>query len=276
MRPHYVFAIASSCLPFAAQATTCEETFVKGGSPLGGLRFNASVEVPDLTLSSAIGQMRGIAVSKGYDVLVAEAEDGSMLIEQPRTGKARAFPITVTATTEGKRGMVVMEAKLRAGMMVSSDAAKAEMCGMLNQLKGGKTGLAAASSGMKATGASAPLAMSALAFSHLISKDTERNAAAVPLRYKGKTFIIDGIVDYVVKDGDAYRVAYKIPHPHEEILRLPNTAPFKTDIMCMMAKGQAAYALQLKPRKSIKLTGTFDEFSETRRVVWMADCRPVR
>lgn len=276
MRTRYVFSLASFCLPFVAQAATCEATFAKGGSPLGGLRFNASVEVPDLTPPSAIGQMRGIAVSKGYDVLVAEAEDGSMLIEQPRTGKARAFPITITATAEGARGTVMMEAKLRAGMLVGSDAAKAEMCGMLNQLKGGKAGLAAASNGMKAAGVSAPLAMSALAFSQLISKESQRNAPAVPLRYKGKTFIVDGTVDYVTRDGDAYRVAYKIPHPHEEILRLPNTAPFKTDLMCMMAKGQAAYALQLKPGKSIKLTGTFDEFSETRRVVWMKDCRPAK
>jgi hypothetical protein len=275
MRVRYIFALTGFCLPYAAQAT-CEATFAKGGSPIGGLRFNASVEVPDLTPPSAIGQMRGIAVAKGYDVLVAEAEDGSMLIEQPQTGKARAFPITITATAEGARGTVQMEAKLRAGMLVSSDAAKAEMCSMLNQLKGGKAGLAAASSGMKAVGASAPLAISALAFSHQVSKDTERNAAAVPLRYTGKVFIIDGTVDYVTKDGDAYRVAYKIPHPHEEILRLPNTAPFKTDIMCMMAKGQAAYTLQLKPGKSIKLIGTFDDFNETRHVLWMKDCRPAK
>jgi len=276
MRARYLFALSWLCTPFAAQAATCEATFVKSGSPIGGLRFNASIEVPDLTPPSAIGQMRGIAVSKGYDVLVAEAEDGSMLIEQPRTGKARAFPITITATAEGKRGTVTMEAKLRAGMLVGADAARTEMCGMLGQLKGGKAGLAAASSGMTAVGTSAPLAISALAFSHQISKDTERNAAAVPLRYKGKSFIIDGNVDYVTKDGDAYRVAYSIPHPHEEILRLPNTAPFKTDIMCIMAKGQAAYTLQLKPKKGIKLMGIFDEFSETKRVVWLKDCRPVK
>lgn len=274
MRIRHILALTVFCAPFSAQAMTCEATFSKSGSPLGGLRFKASIEVPDLTPASAIGQMRGIAVSKGYDVLVAEAEDGSMLIEQPQTGKARAFPITITATDARGQGTVDMEAKLRAGMMVGSDAAKAEMCGMLNQLKGGKAGLAAASSGMKAVGAAAPLAISALAFSHQISKDTERNAPAVPLRYTGKTFIIDGTVDYVTKDGTAYRVAYRIPHPHEEVLRLPNAAPFKTDIMCMMAKGQAAYTLQLKPGKSIKLVGTFDEFSETRHVAWMKDCRP--
>ncbi len=276
MRFRSVIVFAGFCVPAVAQATTCEESFAKTGSPIGGLRFSASTTVPNLAPASAIGQMRGIAVSKGYDVLAAEAEDGSMLIEQPQTGKARAFPITITATSSAGVGTVLMEAKLRAGMMAGSDGAKTEMCAMLNQLKGGKAGAAAASSGMKAVGTSAPLAIGALALSHQISKDTERNAAAVPLRYKGKTFIVDGLVDFVTKDGDAYRVGYKIPHPYEEVLRLPNAAPFKTDIMCMMAKGQAAYTLQLKPGKSIKLSGVYDNFSEARHVLWLRDCRPAK
>jgi len=276
VRCHYLIALAAFCTPVVAQATTCEENFTKAGSPIGGLRFSASVTVPNLSPSSAIGQMRGIAVTKGYDVLVAEAEDGSMLIEQPQTGKARAFPITITATSSAGVGTVLMEAKLRAGMAAGSDGAKAEMCSMLGQIKGGKAGVAAASSGMRAVGTSVPLAINALSLSQQISKDTERNAAAVPLRYNGKTFIIDGLVDFVTKDGDAYRVGYKIPHPHEEVLRLPNTAPFKTDIMCMMAKGQAAFTLQLKPGKSIKLTGVYDNFSATRHVLWLKDCRSAR
>lgn len=92
---------------------------------------------------------------------------------------------------------------------------------------------------------------------------------------QGKTLIIDGTVDYVTKDGDACRAAYKIPHPHARILMKESppsdTAPFKTDLMCMMA-----YTPQLKPGKSIKLTGTSDEFSETWRVVWMKDYRPAK
>lgn len=276
MRLYHGAALALIFLPAMAQAAPCEETFVKSGNPISGIRFKASVTVPGLTPAAAIGQMRGISVAKGYDILVAEAAEGSMLIEQPQTGKARAFPITITATNEGGVGTVEMEAKLRAGMASGSDGAKAEMCGMLNQIKGGKAGLAAAASGMKAAGVSAPLAIAALTLSHQISKDTQRNAAAVPLRYKGKTFIIDGMVDFVTKDGASYLVAYKIPHPYEEVLRLPNQAPFKTDILCLMAKGQAAYALQLKPGKSIKLSGTYDNFSEARHVLWLKDCRAAK
>jgi hypothetical protein len=272
-----LFAFSSVVLlPAAAQAATCESSFNKSGNPITGLHYTASVALPDLKPASAIGQMRGIAVGKGYDVLAAEAEDGSMLIEQPQTSKARAFPITITATDDNGVGTVQMDAKLRAGMMTSSDAAKTEMCAMLNQIKPGKAGALAASNGMNATGTSAPLALSALSLSHQISKDTERNAPAVPLRYQNKTFVVDGRVKYVTKDGDVFRVGFDVPQPYEEALRLPNEAPFKTDIVCLMAKGQSVYALQLKPDKAIKLSGTYADFSEIKHVLWIKDCRPVK
>lgn len=273
MRYGYVMACAAFALPSIAQAATCEESFVRSGSIIGGLRFTASVTVPDLTPASAIGQMRGVAAAKGYDILVAEAEDGSMLIEQPQTGKVRAFPIAVTATSSGRSGTVGMEAKLRAGQSVSGDAAKAEMCAMLAQVKGGRAGQAAAAAGMRAVSASAPLAIDALTLSQQISKDTERNAAAIPLRYQGKTFIINGRVDGVMQDRGEYIVSYKIPHPYEQAIRLPGQAAFKTDIGCVMARGQAAFALQLKPGKSIRLSGTFDQFSADRHVLLLKDCR---
>lgn len=276
MRLGYMLALAAYCVPSVALAATCDESFTKSGSFIGGLRFKASVTVPDLTPASAIGQMRGIAAAKGYDILVAEAEDGSMLIEQPQTGKARAFPITVTATRNGRDGTVEMEAKLRAGQTVSSDAAKTEMCEMLGRIRGGKAGVTAAASGMKAVSASAPLAISALSLSQQISKDTERNAAAIPLRYQGKTFIIDGLVEGVAQDRGDYIVAYKIPHPYEQAIRLPNQAAFKTDIACVMAKGQAAFTLQLKPGKSIKLSGVYDRFSPTSHILLLKDCKSVR
>jgi hypothetical protein len=260
-----------------AHAGTCEDTFVKSGSPISGLRFIATVSVADLTPASAIGQMRGIIIPKGYDILSEEPAEGSMLIEQPMGKSSRAFPITVTALREGGVGTVRMEAKLRAGMFVKEAPALTEMCGILNQIKGGKAGLAAAGAAKNAVVAgSAPLVMSALSFSHQISKDTERNPAAVSLRYKGKSFTIFGTADYIRRDGEYYRVAFKVPEPYEEVIRLPNTAPFKTDISCLMAKGQSAYALTLKPDKGIRLTGTWYQFDEDRHIVWLNDCKPAR
>jgi hypothetical protein len=260
-----------------ANAATCEEAFVKKGNPITALRFTAAVTVADLPPAVAIGQMRGIVAAKGYDIMADEAEYGSMLIEQPMTGTVRAFPIQITATQTGGIGTVVMEAKLRAGQSVGTDAAKAEMCGILNQIKGGKAGAAAAKKGATATTvAAAPVKISALGFSQQVSKDTERNSAGILTRYKGKQFTIDGSVAYVTKDGKDFRVGYKIPEPWEQAIRLPNQAPFKTDIVCYMAPGQAAYSLQLKPDKGIKLTGTVEDFDEYKHVIWLKDCRPAQ
>lgn len=260
-----------------AHAATCDESFSKKGSLISGLTFTATVTVPDLKPVTAIQQMRGIVAGKGYDIMADEAEYGSMLIEQPMTGKARAFPIQITATQAGAATVVVMEAKLRAGMSTKEDAARGEMCVMLNAIQGGKAGLAAAKQGAGATTvAAAPVKLSALSLSQQISKDTERNSAGVLTRYKGKQFTVDGQVGYVTKDGNAFRVGYKVPSPWEQAIRLPNQAPFKTDIVCYMAPGQAAYSLQLKPDKSIKLTGTVEDFDEYKHVLWLKDCRPAQ
>lgn len=267
--------VSAAAIPGAAFAGTCEDTFTSKGSIVSGLRYTATTVVPDMAPKIAIQQLRGIVAGKGYDIIAEEAEFGSMLIEQPMTGKARAFPIEITATQAGGIGSVVMEAKLRAGMTVKKELAMAEMCAILNQLKGGKAGIAAAKAGAGATTVqAAPVAMSALAFSHQVSKDTERNAGNVLTRYKGKQYTIDGTVSYVTKDPNGNRIGYEVPNPWEEVLRLPNTAPFKTDIVCYMAPGTAAYTAQLKPKKGIKLTGTIEDFDEYKHVIWLKDCRP--
>lgn len=268
-------ALAGLVLPGTAYAGQCEDGFVKKGAVIGGLKFTASTTVNDLSPPNAIYQLRGIALGRGYDVLTEEAADGSMLIEQAQTGKTRSFPIIVTAERSGKAALVTLQANLRGGMVTKDEAAKAELCGMLNMLQGGKAGIAAATRGKSAVAAGgAPVKISALGLSQQLSKEKQRNAEAIPLRYKGKSFTIDGPVDYVKKDGDAYRVAFKIPEPYEQVLRLPGQADFKTDISCLMAKGQAAYALTLKPNKMVKLTGSYINYRETPPIMWFGDCRP--
>jgi len=264
-------------VPGMAYAGTCEDTFQKKGSPISGLRFIATASVPDLPPDVAINQMRAIAAGKGYDIMASEPTSGALLIEQPMSGKARAFPVEINATQAGGVGMVVMEAKLRAGMMTPEAAARTEMCAMLAELKGGKAGRTAAASGSKATTVQgAPVVLNALSFSQQISKDTERNPAAVRARYIGKRYTVTGLVDYVMADSGTQRVAFRIPNPWEEVLRLPNAAAFKTDISCMMAAGQSVYTMQLKPGKSVKLTGTVFKFDEYKHVVWLNDCVPAK
>lgn len=262
--------------PALANAATCEESFVKKGAVIGGLKFTASVTVPDLAPPTAIYQVKGLALSRGYDVLTEEANEGSMLIEQPRTATTRTFPIIVSAVQEGRSSTVTLQANLRGGMIVKEDAARSEMCSMLNQVKGGKAGLAAAARGRGAVGvASPPVKIQAQTLSGQLSREKDRNEEAIPLRYKGKSFIISGQVDYVKKDGDAYRVAFKILEPYEMAIKLPGQADFKTDISCLMAKGQAAFALTLRPKKNVKLQGTYYNYRGYPPIMWLDNCRPV-
>jgi len=201
-----------------------------------------------------------------------------MLVEQPMSGKARAIPFEINAVDQNGVATVTIEAKMKAGMFTKEADAKTEMCTVLGMMRGGKAGLALASAGARGgnLGNGAPVAMSALLFSHQISKDAERNAAAIPLRYKGKVFTLSGTVDYINRDGAALAVIFKLPNPWEEALPLPNASQFKTDISCLMAPGTGTYTLQLKPGKSVKLTGTFFEYREIHPIAWLKDCRPER
>ena len=94
-----------------AQAATCEDSFVKKGNQVTGLRFVATTTVPNMSMRSAIGQLNGIVASKGYAILAVEPDGGAMLVEPPPTGKSRPFPIEIAADGAGT---VRMKAERRA------------------------------------------------------------------------------------------------------------------------------------------------------------------
>lgn len=273
--PLLLIAAGALATPSLAHAGQCEDSFTKKGNIISGMRFTATVSVADLPPDVAINQIRGIVASRGYDIIAAEPAAGQLLIEQSVTQNTRAFPIEINATSGGGTGTVVMEAKLRAGQSTKAELAMAEMCGVLNQVKGGKAGRLAAASGARAeTQQAAPIAMTAQAFSSQISKDAERNVANIAQRYKNKQFTLSGEVDYIAPDGNQTRVAYKIMQPHEMVIRLPGMAQSLWAVSCLMAPGTSVFTAQLKPKKQVKLTGTFYEFSNTKEVVWLQNCRP--
>ncbi len=270
-------AALAATVPSVAQAGTCEDTFEKRGSSVSGLRFIAITSVADLPTDVAINQMRGIVARKGYDIIASEPGAGALLIEQPMSGKARAFPIEITATQTGGVGTVRMEAKLRAGVLAPAEGAKTEMCSVLAELKGGKAGRAAAASGAKAvTTQAAPISISAQSLSQQIAKDIERNPLAVKARYLNKRYTLSGTVERVAMDGKDMRVWYEILEPHELVLKLPNAPKFHMEIGCALAAGQSVFAMQIKPKRSVKLTGTYDGHDDKRNVVWLKDCTPVK
>ena len=269
-------AVAMSMSAAAANAAECENSFIKRGNPITGLKFTATRSVADMSLPSAIGQLRGIVVTKGYDVLAAEPETGTMLIEQPATGKARSFPIEIQVADANGAGTVQMNAKLRPTMNIPEAGAKTEMCGILNQLRGGKAGLALAARGnaAKPSQSAGPLRMSVLAFSSQMGSEARRNSSALQARHKGKAYTIWGTVGYVGPAGSSYRVDFKILDNTLASL-VPGTG-YRLEISCILAAGQSAFAMGLKPDKRVELTGVFDEYDEGRSTVYLRDCRPVK
>ena len=269
-------ALAAFLSAATAQAAECEDSFTKRGNPVTGLKFTATRSVDGMSAPSAIGQLRGIVVGKGYDVLAAEPETGTMLIEQPATGKARSFPIEIQAADENGAGKVQMHAKLRPTMNIPEAGAKTEMCGILNQLRGGKAGLALAARGnaAKPSQSAAPLRMSVLAFSSQMGNEARRNAPALQARHKGKTYTIWGTVGYVGPAGSSYRVDYKLLD--NALISLTPGTGYRLEVSCILAAGQSAFAMGLKPDKRVELTGVFDEYDEGRSTVYLRDCRPVK
>ena len=224
--PSLLIAAGALATPSLAHAGQCEDSFVKKGSIISGMRFTATVSVADLPPDVAINQIRGIVAARGYDIIAAEPAAGQLLIEQSVSQYVRAFRIEINATSGGGTGTVVMEAKLRAGQSTKAELALAEMCGVLNQVKGGKAGR------------------------------------------------LSGEIDYLRPDGNQTRIAFKIFQPHEMVIRLPGMPQTIWDVSCLMAPGTSVFTAQLKPRKQVKLTGTFYDFSDTKEVVWFQNCRP--
>lgn len=274
MISRFSFALALLGAATSAGASECEQSFAKKGNPVTGLRFVATTSVADMTGASAVGQLRGIVLGKGYDVLAAEPEGGTMLIEQPATGKARSFPLNITVTPEGSAGRVLMEARLRPTMNVPEAAARSEMCGILNQLRGGKAGLALAKQGnaVQASRSAPPLRMSVLTFSSQMAGEARRNSEAMVARHNGKAFTIFGTVANVGKAGNSYQVDFKLI---ETVLTgiVPGSG-YRLDVSCILAPGQSTYALGLKPDKRVELTGIFDEYDIGRSTIFLRDCRP--
>jgi hypothetical protein len=257
----------------ATLAATCEESFVKKGSPFSGTKYTSSVSLPGLTVSSAIAQMRGIALGKKYDILSEDIESGSMLFEQRQTSIARAIPVIVTASDESGIGHVEMMVKTSPGVLLKADNMKTEMCAMLNEIKIGKAGNAAAAKGKASTASSEATKIEAATLSSQLAREAKSNSAVIAPRYKGRVFTISGRVGYQRADGGVQKISFDIPDT-SGFITLPNEPYFKVAIICRMAKNQTAYALSVRERERVKLTGTFFEYDDILDVFWLKDCRP--
>ncbi len=268
--------LAAFALPVAAQAQTCTTSFTKKGNPLTGLKFSAQHLVNDITPQAALQQLRGIATSKGYQVISDESADGSLLLEQPSSGKTRTIQLLFTAQPQGKAALMQVDVKLSGGMFAGEEGSRTELCGLFAGVVGGKAGLAAAKKGGTATNVASVVEMDVLTLSQQISAEAENNSAIINTRYRGRPFILKGTVDYIRPDSGTYRVAFKIPRSTTELPVYVGKHRNLIQMGCMMARGQQGYALTLKPGSRVKFSGTVLDYSDRVDVMWFGDCRPVK
>jgi hypothetical protein len=280
MRLLLTTTLALSLLPAAsALAQSCDATFSKKGNPVTGLKYTAMASIADLTIPNAIRQLRGVVMARGYDVLATEPDAGDLLMEMPQAANRRSFPLVAKATTSGGATTVELRANLRGGVFANTDSVKAEMCALLGALTGGAEGVAAAAAGENASAAgTAPTVMSAQMLADRVSKERDQNVNAIPLRYKDRAFTLDGMVAQVIRDGEQYSVIFDIIPWERKAIRTPGESQFKTDIVCVLASGQSVYALTLKPKSKVTLTGTYREYraSPLPSVLWLSECRPTK
>lgn len=245
-----------------AIAATCETNFQKKGNPFTGTTFTSSVSHPDLSVASAIGQMRVIAKNANMDVLSEDIEGGSMLIEEPESMAHKPIPMIISATSEGGQGTVAMVVKVNKGAIASADGVRTEMCKLLNQVKPGKAGDQAA----KAAPQASVVTIAADRFGSQLRSQNRDNPAAIEPRYKGKTYAITGRITSVLKSGGTYNTGFDLPSDGSIDFE-------RVAITCSFAANQTAYALALRPREKVTLTGVVDNYDQIGRVLWLKDCR---
>lgn len=259
----------------AAGAGGCEESFKKSGNPLTGAKYDASVTVPDLSVAAAVAQVHGIAIARKLDILSEDAANGAMLLEDPESTWKRAIPYVVGVTAEGSAARVQMTLKLNKGVFAKAETVQARVCSLLNELTGGKAGEDAASRAADAAAVREARKVDAVTLSRELARQTAESAESIPLRHKGRSYTLSGRVAYVIKNGDAYRVAFDIPEPRNAI-DLPGMkgVHFKIDISCLMAPRHAAWAVALREGEKVKITGEYYDYDQFKKVMWLKDCRP--
>lgn len=247
---------------FPVFAGSCEDSFQKQGNLFTGTSYTASVDVPDSNVKSVMGQMRGIAVGKGMDVLSEDLDGGSLLIEEPETMAHKPLPMIISATSQAEASRVTAKLKLNKGAFGSADEIRKQLCGMLSQLKSGKAGAHLADKGSTAT--AKPTEINSFMLSEQITRQAGDNLAVIDARYKGKTFRVHGRTTGASPNSDG---TYNIGFGSSD-----SNSFSKVAITCQMERNQAAYALSLNNGETITLTGTFDHFESGRRIFWLKDC----
>jgi hypothetical protein len=269
-----LFAMSFGCLLAShAYAGPCEDNFSRTGNPLVGVEYKTSIALVDLGIADAIKQARNVAARANMSIIIDEAAEGSLMVEEPATATNKAIPLVFSATTEGNITRLGMSVKVNRGAISRADDMKKYMCDFLAPIRGGREGRQFAANTTSAVSASGATRKDAYIFAQELSLEAKDSSAVIPLRYRGRTFTLTGRVKYVIKDGDFYRVAYDIPETKDSRFALSSMPMRNIGISCLMAAGQNARAIALRAGDRLELTGVYYNFDDVRSHFWLNGCR---
>lgn len=265
-------ALALCSLAPLARAGECEDRFRKvGNNVLTRVDWSSQVNVPDLSVADALGQLRGILMASKMVVITEDVGTGSMLAEQPATNTVRAIPVLVQVTPEGKGVLVDLTVKTQRGQASRLEGMRAEICRILGLVKGGKEGRAAAVAGRKQQNPDPTVFRDVYMFSREIANEAEGNPVAVNARHRGRKYALKGKVAHIMEDGNEINVGFRIPEQHEVMLRLPNDPP-SVGVACLFRQNQMATVLTFRKGDMATFRGSFLRYDDMKRMVWLENC----
>jgi hypothetical protein len=260
----------------ASPAGQCEDNFTTSGNAFRGKDFASTVRVPDLAPAAALGQLRGIMIAEGMDVIAEDPDGGTMLVEQRSTGATRAIPTLINVEDDGGAAKIAMTVKTESGQLARTDAMQAYLCELLAQVQGGEAGRAAAARGALASNSEDITRKDVYVFSREIAREAKGNALAVGARHRGRNYALSGRVDYIQEDGEHYNVSFDIPDVARAQLRLPGDDEPRVGVACLFGADQLANVLTFREGDAVTFTGSFLRYDDGQRMVWLQNCRQAR
>ena len=272
-KPLSALALCALALPAVAMADECEANFKKSGNPIVMTTYSSAVTVPNLLTGDALSQMRGILVSEKMDVIAENREEGTLLVEQRQSDKARPIPTTINVNTVPAGTRIDMAIKMERGVFSKVEQIRPYMCGLLAKVKGGKEGVAAAKRGAGADNTEATGNQDVFAFSRMIANEANKNAIAVNARHKGRKYTLSGRIETLMEDGEDYNLIFEVPEIRDMVIKpFPHEAQFKVSVSCLFKPDQLTTVLAMREGQKVKLTGTVMKYDSFRRVIWLENC----
>ena len=272
-KPLSALALCALALPAVAMADECEANFKKSGNPIVMTTYSSAVTVPNLSTGDALSQMRGILVAEKMDVIAENREEGTLLVEQRQSDKARPIPTTISVSTVPAGTRVDMAIKMERGVFSKVEQIRPYMCGLLAKVKGGKEGVAAARRGAGADNTEATGNQDVFAFSRMIANEANKNAIAVNARHKGRKYTLSGRIETLMEDGEDYNLIFEVPEIRDMVIKpFPHEAQFKVSVSCLFKPDQLTTVLAMREGQKVKLTGTVMKYDNFRRVIWLENC----